>query len=81
MSLTSNNLTIVDVAGSNRSHESALIILDLLFKKTDIMEEIYGVKKKTEVNQVKNSVKGAAKADGPKTWNLRIVNAKKLTRE
>ena len=54
MSLTSNNLTIVDVAGSNRSHESALIILDLLFKKTDIMEEIYGVKKKTEVNQVKN---------------------------
>lgn len=65
MSLTSNDLTIVDVAGSNGSHESALIILDLLFKKTDIMEEIYGVKKKTEVNQVKNSGKGAPKPDGP----------------
>ena len=38
MSLTNNGLTIVDVAGSNGSHESALVILNLLSEKFEMIE-------------------------------------------
>lgn len=44
MSMTSNGLTIVDIAGSNGSHESALVILDLLYNNIDMIEKIFGIK-------------------------------------
>lgn len=74
MSMTSNGLTIVDIAGSNGSHESALVILDLLCQNMEIIEQIFGVGSKADTNQVKDS--GFSKKK--KTWRLKIVNAKQL---
>jgi hypothetical protein len=52
--MTSNGLTIVDIAGSNGSHESALVILDLLCKNFKMIEQIFD-HKKADPNQIKDT--------------------------
>ena len=54
MSMTSNGLTIVDIAGSNGSHESALVILDLICKNFKMIEQIFD-HKKADPNQIKDT--------------------------
>ena len=77
MGQTSNGLTIVDIAGSNHSHESALVILELLYKNIEMIEQIFGINKKMDSNKVNNSpTKGSKKKR--KTWLLKVVNAKQL---